>query len=65
MAARRSRGAGARAHEVWVERFCCDFDATPFGDVINPRGGRIAIPQGAGLGVDPDPAALQRLVLDA
>ena len=55
----------ARAHEVWIERFYCDFDATPFGDAINPRGGRIAIPQGPGLGVDPDPAALQRLALDA
>jgi len=32
---------------------------------INPRGGRIAIPQGPGLGVDPDPAALRRLALDA
>jgi L-alanine-DL-glutamate epimerase-like enolase superfamily enzyme len=55
----------ARANEVWVERFYCDFDATPFGDAINPRGGRIAIPQGAGLGVDPDPESLQRLAMDA
>lgn len=54
----------AQAREVWVERFYCDFDVTPFGDAIDPRGGRIAIPQGAGLGVDPDPAVLKRLALN-
>ena len=55
----------AQAREVWVERFYCDFDVTPFGDAIDPRGGRIAIPQGAGIGVDPDPAVLKRLAINA
>lgn len=55
----------AQAREAWIERFYCDFAATPFGGAIDPRGGRIAIPQGAGLGVDPDPAVLARLAVDA
>lgn len=55
----------AQAREVWIERFYCDFEVTPFGDVIDPRGGRIAIPQGAGLGVDPDPAVLRGLAINA
>ncbi|HET6492042.1 MAG TPA: mandelate racemase/muconate lactonizing enzyme family protein [Burkholderiales bacterium] len=55
----------AQAREVWVERFYCDFDFTPFGAAIDPRGGRIAIPQGPGLGVDPDPDALKRLAIEA
>jgi len=55
----------AQAREAWVERFYCDFDVTPFGDAIDPRGGRIAIPQGAGIGVDPDPAVLKRLAINA
>ena len=38
-----------------VERFYCDFAENPLGDAIHPKGGRIAVPQGPGLGVDPDP----------
>jgi L-alanine-DL-glutamate epimerase-like enolase superfamily enzyme len=55
----------AQAREVWVERFYCDFEVNPFGDAIHPKGGRIAIPQGPGLGVDPDPAVLKRLAIEA
>ena len=55
----------SRAREVWVERFYCDFDATPLGAAIDPVGGRIAIPQGPGLGVDPDPELLKRFAVDA
>lgn len=29
--------------------------------VIDPRNGRIAVPQGPGLGVDPDPAVIGKL----
>jgi len=53
----------AQARETWIERFYCDFDFTPFGAAINPAGGRIAVPQGPGLGVDPDPHALNRLAI--
>jgi D-galactarolactone cycloisomerase len=55
----------AQAQEVWIERFYCDFDATPLGDVINPKKGRIAVPQGPGLGLDPDPEVLKRLAIEA
>jgi L-alanine-DL-glutamate epimerase-like enolase superfamily enzyme len=44
-----------------VERFYCDFDENPLGDAIHPRRGRIAVPQGPGLGVDPDPRLIQKL----
>jgi D-galactarolactone cycloisomerase len=54
----------AQQREVWIERFYCDFDVTPFGEAINPRGGRIQVPQGPGLGVDPDPEALRRLAIE-
>ena len=54
----------AQAREVWVERFYCDFNENPFGDAINPQHGRIAIPQGPGLGIDPDPALLKKLTID-
>jgi L-alanine-DL-glutamate epimerase-like enolase superfamily enzyme len=44
-----------------VERFYCDFAENPLGDAIHPRQGRIAVPQGPGLGVDPDSQLLARL----
>ncbi|MFN7087327.1 MAG: mandelate racemase/muconate lactonizing enzyme family protein [Burkholderiales bacterium] len=55
----------AQAREIWIERFYCDFDVTPFGKAIDPRGSRIAVPQGPGLGIDPDPVALRRLAVEA
>jgi L-alanine-DL-glutamate epimerase-like enolase superfamily enzyme len=30
-------------------------EASPYGDAFNPKEGRISIPQGPGLGIDPDP----------
>jgi L-alanine-DL-glutamate epimerase-like enolase superfamily enzyme len=47
--------------ESLVERFYCDFAENPLGEAIDPRQGRIAVPQGPGLGVDPDPRLLQKL----
>src|SRR5262249_12617998 len=40
--------------ETLVERFYCDFAKNPLGAAIDPVNGRIAVPQGPGLGVDPD-----------
>ena len=51
----------AMASDSPVERFYCDFAANPLGEAIHPRDGRIAVPQGPGLGVDPDPGLLQKL----
>ena len=42
-----------------VERFYCDFADNPLGEAIHPRNGRIAVPQGPGLGLDPDPRVLE------
>jgi L-alanine-DL-glutamate epimerase-like enolase superfamily enzyme len=47
--------------ESLVERFHCDFAENPLGEAIHPRQGRIAVPQGPGLGVDPDPRLLEKL----
>ena len=51
----------AMPYQSLVERFYCDFAANPLGDAIEPRNGRIAVPQGPGLGVDPDPRLLDKL----
>jgi L-alanine-DL-glutamate epimerase-like enolase superfamily enzyme len=51
----------AMARESLVERFYCDFAENPLGEAIHPRQGRIAVPQGPGLGVDPDPRLLEKL----
>ncbi|HKA39471.1 MAG TPA: mandelate racemase/muconate lactonizing enzyme family protein, partial [Burkholderiales bacterium] len=47
----------AMAGEGLVERYDADFAVNPLHDAILPdREGCIAVPQGPGLGVDPDPA---------
>ena len=51
----------AMPREALVERFYCDFAGNPLGDVIDPRNGRIAVPQGPGLDVDPDPRLIEKL----
>src|SRR5262249_39796971 len=51
----------ALASESPVERFYCDFADNPLNDAIHPKDGRIAVPQGPGLGVDPDPRMLEKL----
>ena len=38
-----------------VEWRCFDLEAQILGDAPNPERGRIKVPQGAGLGIDPDP----------
>ena len=40
----------AMAADSPVERFYCDFADNPLGDAIHPKGGRIEVPQGPGLG---------------
>jgi len=48
----------AHAPETLVEWFYFDLETTLYGDAILPRKGRIIIPQGPGLGYDPDPAVI-------
>ena len=47
--------------ESLVERLYCDFVDNPLAEAIHAEGGRIAVPQGPGLGVDPDPRVVDRL----
>jgi L-alanine-DL-glutamate epimerase-like enolase superfamily enzyme len=34
-------------------------EARPYGTALEPEGGRIRVPAGPGLGIDPDPAVLR------
>jgi D-galactarolactone cycloisomerase len=54
----------AMPRESLVERYACDFDVNPLHDAIHPRQGRIAVPQGLGLGVEPDAQVIAQLRLD-
>lgn len=36
-----------------------DLEATIYGEALSPKGGRIPVPQGAGLGFDPDPDVIR------
>jgi L-alanine-DL-glutamate epimerase-like enolase superfamily enzyme len=36
-----------------------DLEATIYGDKLSPKGGRISVPQGPGLGIDPDPEVIE------
>ena len=47
------------------ERLFMDLEASPYHDAVVARGGRVAVPQGPGLGVDPDPAILGRYAVSA
>lgn len=49
--------------ETPVEACFYDLDPGPFGDAVIPQGARFAVPQGPGLGCDPDPAILARNAL--
>ncbi len=52
----------AMPREQLVERYDADFECNPLHDAIDPGAdGRIAVPQGPGLGHDPDPALIERL----
>ena len=57
--------SAAQAQEVWIERFYCDFEETPFGEAIDPKRGRIGVPQGPELGFDPHLNVLKRLAIQA
>jgi L-alanine-DL-glutamate epimerase-like enolase superfamily enzyme len=42
------------------ERLFCDFERELWGESTIPRGGRVAVPTGPGLGMDPDPETIRR-----
>ena len=43
-----------------LERFYCTLEASPFGEALLPKNGRVQVPVGPGLGADPDPELLAR-----
>jgi L-alanine-DL-glutamate epimerase-like enolase superfamily enzyme len=43
-----------------IEVLWLDMEANPFDPWVRPRNGRVAVPQGPGLGCDPDPEVLAR-----
>jgi len=48
----------ALAPEAMIEHLFYDLGPGPFGEAVKPQNGRFEIPQGPGLGVDPDPEVL-------
>jgi D-galactarolactone cycloisomerase len=57
--------AAAFAPQAAFEIFFGDLQASPYHDAVRSRHGRIAVPGGPGLGVDPDLAVLDRYRLGA
>jgi L-alanine-DL-glutamate epimerase-like enolase superfamily enzyme len=53
--------AAALLRAPMVERLYCDLTESPFGDWYEPVDGYLTVPQGPGLGIDPDPAILEKL----
>ena len=43
-----------------VERLYVDLEASPMGDWFDPKNGALRVPEGPGLGADPDPALIAR-----
>lgn len=57
--------AAAFAPEAPFELFFGDLQASPYHDWVVARGGRLRVPDGPGLGVEPDPAVMERYRLGA
>jgi D-galactarolactone cycloisomerase len=57
--------AAAYAPEVAFELFFGDLDASPYHDAVRARDGRLAVPTGPGLGIEPDLAVIDRFRLGA
>jgi D-galactarolactone cycloisomerase len=55
--------AAALSRAPMVERLYCDLTESPFGDWYEPQNGYLAVPQGPGLGIDPDPELLEKLTV--
>jgi D-galactarolactone cycloisomerase len=56
--------AAALAPAPMIERLYCDLTESPFGDWYEPKDGYLAVPQGSGLGIEPDLKLLEELRVD-
>ncbi len=54
----------AHLPEAWFEYFWLQAEASLFGELLAPAKGMLRVPQGPGLGADPDPALLARYRAD-
>jgi len=50
----------ALAPDAPFERLFIDLEASPYHDLVVARGGRVIVPDGPGLGCDPDMSVMQR-----
>jgi D-galactarolactone cycloisomerase len=57
--------AAALAPRGPFERLIVDLEANPYHDLFDVKDGRVSIPDGPGLGRDPDPEILRRYALSA
>jgi len=48
------------APEGPFERLYVKLEASPFGDWLSARNGKVSVPDGPGLGCDPDMAVVER-----
>ncbi|HZP75598.1 MAG TPA: mandelate racemase/muconate lactonizing enzyme family protein [Pseudolabrys sp.] len=51
----------AHSRTPMLERLYVDLSESPFGDWYEPKDGHVAVPQGPGLGVEPDEKILEKL----
>jgi L-alanine-DL-glutamate epimerase-like enolase superfamily enzyme len=51
--------AALGAVDAMIEWRCFELEAEIYGAALNPEGGRIKVPQGPGLGIDPDPEVIR------
>jgi L-alanine-DL-glutamate epimerase-like enolase superfamily enzyme len=56
--------SAALSRAPMIERLYCDLTESPFGDWYEPVDGYLTLPQGPGLGIEPDQAILDRLRVD-
>lgn len=56
--------SAALSRAPMIERLYCDLTESPFGDWYEPAGGTLALPQGPGLGIEPDLKLLAKLSVD-
>ena len=54
----------ALAPDAPFERLFIDLEASPYHDLVVPKSGRVAVPDGPGLGCDPDMDVLRRYLVE-
>jgi len=56
--------SAALSRAPMIERLYCDLTESPFGDWYEPVDGYLTLPQGPGLGIEPDQTILEKLRVD-